>query len=158
MKNDNVDNDRPVHKTDPSAVKVGDIMAFTYFVKVHSVRNSPLVIGVDNLDGAMGSIDIQGKELVESGLSADQFNEELTVSKTRAAEILVSSHNRPFTVSFQKEDGTERILRGRLIKAEHLLGRSMVEDLEKDEKNRVRLVDHRTLNWIVVEGTKYIVK
>ena len=58
-----------------------------------------------------------------------------------------------------KQDGTERTLRGKLVKPEPLLGRSMVEDLDSDDKkNRLRQVDHRTINWLVVDGVKYTVK
>jgi len=76
----------------------------------------------------------------------------------KAAEILVNAYHRPLTVCFVKNDGTERTLRGRLVKPEPLLGRSTVEDLDVTNGNRLRLVDHRTIKWIVVDGTKYTVK
>jgi hypothetical protein len=55
---------------------------------------------------------------------------------TRIAEILITSPNRPLTVCFTKKDGTERVLRGRWIAQEALMGRSFVEDLDiaKDAK------------------------
>lgn len=149
---------RVTHKTVPSEVKNGELMAFTYYVKVKFT--TPNKLEVTDVDRNNLPITITGQELIESALSADQFQETIKVGKTQAAEILVSSTNRPFTVSFIKADGTERILRGRLVRPEPLLGRSMVEDLdlESNNPNRLRQVDHRTIEWIVVEGTKYEVK
>jgi hypothetical protein len=38
-----------------------------------------------------------------------------------------------------------------------LLGRSHVEDLDITEGHRLRLVDHRTIRWIIVNCVKYTV-
>lgn len=151
--------ERKSNKIAASKVKTGDMMAMVYFVKVKSVRG-PNEIYVEDLYHGTSDIEVRGKELIENSYSADQFTEEMKVSKTQAADILIHSSNRPLTVSFLKADGEERVLRGRLIKPEPLLGRSMVEDLDKPvtEKNRLRQVDHRTINWLVVDGVKYIVK
>lgn len=151
--------DRKINKVTPSKVKVDDLMAFVNYVKVNQVLAGGEELIVTDLDHNTRKIKIAGKDLVENSLSADQSEETVKVSKTEAAEILISLHNRPFTVSFEKADGKERVLRGRLIKHEALLGRSMVEDLDESaDKNRVRQVDHRTINFIVVEGVKYQVK
>jgi hypothetical protein len=151
--------DNKVNNLVPSKVKVNDLMAFVNYVKVKQVNLGGEELIVSPLDSSGKDIRISGRELVVNALSADQYEETEKVSKTEAAEILISSHNRPFTVSFEKADHTERIMRGRLIKPEPLLGRSMVEDLdESDKKNRVRQVDHRTINYLVVGGVKYQVK
>jgi hypothetical protein len=100
---------------------------------------------------------VHGKELIESAFSADQYSAEEKVTKTRAAEILSTAYNRPFTVCFEKQDGKERVLRGRLVEPEPLLGRSHVEDLDVVEGHKLRLVDHRTIRYIIVNGTKYTV-
>ena len=128
-------------------------------MKVKSVI-SDSEVHVEDLDGLGCEIKLRGKELIETATSSDQFKEEEKVGKTRAAEILVHSVNRPFTVSFIKQDGQEKTMRCRLIKPEPLLGRSMVEnlDLAISEKGRLRQVDHRTINWIIVDGVKYTVK
>lgn len=149
--------DRKSNKVNPRNVKAGDLMAFTYYTKVKTVRSADELI-VTDLDGGSKDIRIQGDELIRNAFSADQHEEEVKVSKTQAAEILVNSPNRPLSVSFEKADGSERVLRGRLVGAEPLLGRSMVEDLDVADKNRLRQVDHRTINWLVVDGVKYIVK
>lgn len=150
-------NDRIINKVDPGQVKVGDIMTFTYYVKVKNATSDRLI--VEDLDHENSELQINGTELIQNALSANFFTETQKIGKTQAAEILVQSVNRPFSVSFVKADGTSRELIGRLIKPEPLLGRSMVEDLElpKSEKNRIRQVDHRTIEWIIVEGVKYTV-
>jgi hypothetical protein len=33
----------------------------------------------------------------------------------------------------------------------------MVEDLDISDGHRLRLVDHRTIEWLIVDGTKYSV-
>jgi hypothetical protein len=141
-------------------VKEGDLMAFTYYGKIahkDTEWNNIPVVQVKGVAGSPDSFQVRGKELIESALSADQFSAEEKVSKTKAAEILSTAYNRPFTVCFDKQDGEERVLRGRLVEPEPLLGRSHVEDLDITEGHRLRLVDHRTIRWIIVNCVKYTV-
>jgi hypothetical protein len=148
------------HRPTATKVKQGDIMALVTYVKVDQALNNGTVLKVSNVDNeaAAKNFDIIGKDIVEGSFSADQFEEEIKVSKTKMAEILISSYNRPFTVLFEKDDGTPRTLRGRLIHPEPLLGRSKVEDFDIQDSNKVRLVDHRTLKSLIVGGVKYSVK
>jgi hypothetical protein len=143
-------------KVKPHNVKQNDIMAFIYYARVErNDRGETLkVYDLDN-DKEMW---VSGPQLIENSFSADQYDKEEKVTKTQAAEILVNAHNRPLSVCFVKVDGTERTIRGRLINPEPLLGRSKVEDLDYVGTSRIRLVDHRTIKWIVVDGVKYVVK
>jgi hypothetical protein len=70
---------------------------------------------------------------------------------------LVEAGTLPFTAAFKRVDGTGRTLTGYLASHEDLLGRSMVRDLEA-EGDGIRQVDYRTLEWLVLDGVKYIVK
>jgi len=149
---------REKYNVKPEDVKVQDLMAFTYWVKVIGTTQNGEALKVANLDDDDSTIHITGRELVENALSANQYQAEQKVSKTKAAELLVNSVHRPFTVAFLKNDGEERVLRGRLVKPEPLLGRSMVEDLELKGVNRLRQVDHRTIQCLIVDGVKYVVK
>lgn len=66
--------------------------------------------------------------------------------------------------------GEERTLVGYLKDGEPKLGRSQVVDLEElfenferkkkgeSEKHTERLVDHRTINWLILKNTKYVSK
>jgi len=153
--------DRKINNVIPSKVKANDLMAFVNYVKVKQVLAGGEELIVTDLDHNKKDIKISGKDLVANSLSADQSETTEKVTKTEAAEILITLHNRPFTVSFEKADGSERLLRGRLVKHEALLGRSMVEDLDEPAdgaKGRIRQIDHRTLKWLTVEGVRYIVK
>lgn len=145
-------------KVDASKINEGDLMAFTYYAKVKTVVDNKQVVIMD-VDDNDNEITVTGKELLENSFSADQYEkEEKHASKTRVAETLVNSPNRPLSVCFLKTDGSERTLRGRLVKPEPLLGRSMVEDLDLKGDNRLRQVDHRTIKWLIVDGVKYTVK
>ena len=54
--------------------------------------------------------------------------------------------------------GEVRTLVGYLVKTEAKMGRSQVIDLEAPAKHRYRLVDHRTINWLILKNVKYVVK
>lgn len=157
---------RKTHKTEPSKVQNGHLMAIIYYVTVESTHYNGEKLTVKDAVGDTGRIDINGKSLIEASLSADQVHETVKVSRTQMAQLLIESHNRPFTVVFDKQDSKdgkdrERKLRGRLISHEALLGRSLVEDLDlpiNEKGGRTRLVDHRTLKSLIVDGTKYELK
>jgi hypothetical protein len=104
---------------------------------------------------------VQGQKLIEETMfSATQFEKEESVSKTKAAEILVNAGDTVFTVVFFKQDGSERTLIGKLTGVtESLLGRSSVIDFgEIFSGNPLRQVDHRTIKSIILKGTKYTVR
>jgi len=149
---------KKINKITANKIETNDIMAIVHYVKVTGVKPDNFTVFATDIDNSANTMKVQGKDIIEAALSADRFMEEQKVSKTAAAEFLVNSPNRPFTVNFTKTDGSERTLRGRLICPEPLLGRSMVEDLDEAAEHNLRQVDHRTINWLIVEGTKYIVK
>jgi hypothetical protein len=151
----------PAGKTDPDKVKPDDILAIIQFVKVEQVHAQGAQLRVRRLDENRSTFDIRGKDLVVTLLSADQYQHEVQITKTRAAELLISAYNQPFTVIFQKENGELRTLRGRLVHAEPLLGRSKCEDLDlplTEKGGRLRLVDHRTIQTLILGGTKFNVR
>ncbi len=159
--------ERKANPTDPGKVAAGNILAIIHYVKVADINKDATLMSVTPLNtGGKPSpnIMVEGRELIGQCLSADYFAEEIKTTMTDVAEKLVTSHNRPLTVCFTKqpgkgqEEGEERVLRGRLLSHEALLGRSHVEDMDKPEGDRVRLVDHRTIRWLVVDGVKYVVK
>ncbi len=57
-------------------------------------------------------------------------------------------------------EGSERTLIGYLWNAEPEMGRSRVIDLEIDGslEQKKRLVDHRTIHWLILNRVKYVVK
>lgn len=143
---------------DVNKIKDNDIIAVIDYVKVQSIDLQHFEIITANLDIDNHSTKIQGKEVLENAFSADQYSEEHKVNKTAAATLLVNAGCRPFTVNFNKQEGKERTIRGRLLSSESLLGRSTVEDLDISLKeNRIRQVDHRTINWLILDFIKYTV-
>lgn len=146
-------------KIKASDIKVGEIISFTYYTKVKTIDSASSIVVKDLYSKSKDPlIGIRGLELVENCFSADQYATEVKSTKTEMAEKLIYSSNRPFTVCFEKADGTERTLRGRLISHESLLGRSMVEDLDIEEGYRTRLVDHRTIRSLILNNVKYTEK
>lgn len=138
-------------------IEAGNILSLTYYVKVKKSSRNGQDLLVENLDHSIGEIRILGKDLIEGAAAADQYRSTSKVTKTKAAEIMISAGTSPFTVCFEKSGGRERVLRGRLVRPEPLLGRSMVEDLD-EIGNRLRQVDHRTIKWLIVNGEKYTVQ
>ncbi len=147
-------------KIQASKVKIGHLMCLQYWVRVTGTDRMGEHLDVSGVTpGTPSNFRVDGKELVESSLSADQYATEEKVSQTQAAELLVNAYNQPFTVFFQKQDGEYRTLRGRLVRPEPLLGRSHVEDLDiPADKSPRRLVDHREIIWLVLGNVKYAVK
>jgi len=135
-------------------VNRGDILAILYYVRVNDTNGSDR-LNVTDLDHGH-DFGVNGIELVETTRSADYFEREEEITRTDMIGILMSAFDRPFTVNFDKQNGDNRTLRGRLIKPSTPDGYSHAEDLDIDaSENRYRMIDHRTLHWLVVDGVKY---
>jgi len=82
------------------------------------------------------------------------------VSKTKAAELLINAKKEDvFTVRFKKADGRKRTLVGTLHNTENHMGRSNVIDHQVyGGGSQIRQVDHRTIEWLILRGTRYQVK
>jgi len=158
-KDDIKPNVRKTHEIKPEQVKEGHIMAFIYYARVRAVHHGGNTLSVEGLTkGAPREFGVDGASLVTGALSADQFQETVMMSMSDVAHILATSFNVPFSVCFTKKDGTERVLRGRLIGEEPHTGFTWVEDLEKPDGDRIREVNVRELKWMIVGGVKYQVR
>lgn len=150
--------DKKVHKPKANIVKKGDILAFTYYVKIKDISADTIIVEGLN-DGTPPEFSVHGQKLIESSTSADQFHEQVTVTSTKVGEILASAGINPFTVCFLKKEGDTRILRGHYLGQDGLRGYALVQDLDiKETKDRFRKVDNRTIEWLILEGVKYTVK
>lgn len=137
-------------------MRSGTIVSMTDYVLVNSVHGNRAE--VRNLDTGT-EFSVQGKVLLDEMKSADEYTKTETVTKTRLAEILTTSYNIALQVKFKKANGEMRTIRGRIKSHEPLMGRSYVEDLDiENHSERLRLVDHRTLEHVIVDGVKYEVK
>lgn len=142
--------------TSVAKIQKDEVLALTYYVKALSTvkqeklpvkdlyRNNPFLI--------------EGQALLKTCASADQFSSTEKKTKTELAEIFVSVGNLPFTVQFLTQKNEKRTLRGRYLSHEKLLGRSTVDDLDVTSGIKMRLVCHRNLQSLIVDGVKYILK
>jgi hypothetical protein len=153
-----------LEEVNPSKVKSGDIMAFTYWGKVDRVETNYRTLAPNSTKLTVTDLDndtkfiVDGDDLIKRSTSSDVYTNTEKVTKSQAVEILANAYGKPFTVTFIKKDGTLRKLRGRLIGIDQKnLGYIDVEDLDKPAGQRFRLVDCRTIKSIVVDGVKYTV-
>lgn len=95
---------------------------------------------------------VKEKNVREKLLNAINLENDSSLSK---AEITKTFKK----VSKSLLQGEERTLIGYLLKVEPKVGRSTVIDLElPTDKYRIRQVDHRTINWLIIKNVKYLVK
>lgn len=134
--------------------EVDDVVALIRYCKV--TKSGLSDISVEDLDDG-SEFQIHGAKLVDTLLTASKFEKTEEKPLMDVASIVSTSYNTPMTVCFTKKNGEKRILTGRLCSSEPILGRSYMEDL-KEKDSRLRLVDHRTIEWAVVRGVKYCVK
>ena len=144
-------------KLDPKKVKLNDIMALVYWVKIVGTWNGGNDLKVKDID-SKEDFDVHGKSLVEKSFSADAYDKEEKVTMTAMAEKLVNAWNVPFTVEFKKTDNTIRKLRGKLLEPEPLMGRSRVLDFDIETGTPLRLVDHREIQSLILGNIKYVLK
>lgn len=135
---------------------VGDVVKLAHYVKIDTVSGDELMVSDVERKGV--KFKIKGDDLLNSISSASHFSKTETVSQSEIATKLIESNGLPFTVVFTKSDKTKRTLVGRFVSHESLLGRSHVIDLEVTSGTPLRLVCHRSISSLVVDGVKYEVK
>lgn len=86
-----------------------------------------------------------------------QPNPETLIQKLKDTSFSILSENKTLK-SLAKDllQGEERILVGHLFNSEPKMGRSLVVDLEAEDEHPVRMVDHRTIKWIILRGKQYV--
>lgn len=77
-------------------------------------------------------------------------------SRRKVIEVLVAA-DEPFAVKFLKQNNVPRVLLGTVIGPSHG-GYIHVKDLEREAGDRYRQVDTRTIEYVILEGVKHIVK
>lgn len=153
-------------KTNMSKLKKGDYLSRVSFMKVEGGSVQQGGFAVSNEDGFEWTI---GSSIIKEECYSLQHNETIKTPKTGIAEILMNAKDAIIRVCFDKADGSERVLTGYVIGAEVVLGRTIAIDIEKPKKirkgkdgkefdERQRLVDHRTLKWLIYKNVKYFVK
>jgi hypothetical protein len=175
--------DRPSHPPDPDKVAAGDIMCIQTYVMVKEVVDGGESLVVEDLFKP-GEFSIDGRDMIADMKSASYYDKGdiRRVSKTQMVDIMTSVGGDPFSVSYAKKDGQERLLVGKFLRHERHYGRSLVVDLQllkewndakaealaagKTEEQAIkiaeaktdgylRLVDHRTMDYLITDGVRY---
>lgn len=175
-------------------LKVGSKLSEVQYYSVDKIKGDKVQLRND-----MGEHIVVDSKYVESCItSADQFTETKNVTKTEAANILLSNPGVVMTICFNKQvkeadvvkeimeayegstvktmesaikkavkhaiTGVERVMVGRHFGELNELGRVNFVDMEEEKDmskaydNRIRQVDPRTVNWLIVRNVKYTVK
>ena len=172
-------------KWDANKLAVGNMFSGTSYYKTVSKTSASEVFCYElnfNNRGVEIDRDIMRDEMYSSSL----YEEEVPVTRTELATILTEANNKCLQVSFltkaseksvqeklaaqkaaPKTDkeakqlakeclfGNETTLDCRMSKAEGKLGRSLVVELGSQG---YRQVDHRTINYIIMNNTKFVLK
>lgn len=151
-----------------STPKKGDLLSAIEYYRVEKVQLDPKA---SRLSGAFGGdpvpvvtatniktgtvVELRGKPLLDAMQSADSFSSTEKLSRTDVVAKMLASHGRVFTVKYETQEGEPRTLRGYFMKHETLFGRTLAFDLDINEP---RLVCHRKLQELVLDGVRYQVK
>jgi hypothetical protein len=138
-------------------MKPNDIIAFTRFCKIQAVETDGKTVLVRDLDTG-ADFGFRGTVLQDMMSSADKFEETVKMCLTDVAKMLCTTYNTPFTVAYETKHGKKRTLRGRLLSSDSYQGRCTVEDLDAPADDRIRQVDNRTIESLIINNVKYVVK
>lgn len=139
------------------------------------------------VENSFGTALYVSKDILEGMWSADHFKSEINMGMSSLAELLHTVQDHVFTIHFRKnptEGHARELLENfnskapkalpelvkemvggepctmtcHMIEVENNLGRSLVIDLNAKTDNKFRQVDHRTIEWIVFQNVKYVLK
>lgn len=136
-------------------MKKGDIVQVIHNCEVEEVAGT--TIKVYDKERKI-HLSLEGADLARYVKNGSEYSLTKKVSKTEIADLLIHSHGVVFTVEYIKQDNELRKLRGYLTGVDGQLGRSYCVDLDVIEEHKTRLVDHRTIQSLIIGGIKYIVK
>jgi hypothetical protein len=142
-------------------IKEGEMLSFTNYYKVleHNVDQLKVV----DLRSKVTVI-ISGESLIELLKSNDYYEKTVVVTKAEMVDALLGAGQTVFTVGFKKADGSDRVMIACNPKAETNLGRTQVVDLEvidkdpADKTKGIRLIDNRTIEFLVLDKVRYNLK
>ncbi len=150
--------DKIINELDPKAVRPDDIVAFHFYTKVVKIETGPqgqTQLVVKDLENDQ-LFTVQGEPIIQRGFSGNYVKEEVKMSRTKIIGVLKDSPNKPIQIQFTKKDGSARNMICRFLGTSDT-GYAQVEELVETGP-QLRQVDLRTMEWMVVEGTKYVVK
>lgn len=144
-----------INKMNFKKIKPGEVLSTTMYLTVLSKDKDSIRVR----DNHNREFTVKGVQLIEQTMhSSAQYEKVLPVTRTELADILTRAGDTVFEANFVKQDGTSRVLVGRLLDVENTMGRSNAVDLQITAGHNQRQIDHRTLNYLVYKGNKYEVK
>lgn len=148
---------------DAKKVKAGDIVKIEYWTKVigtGTTSKGDHILKVQDMYDPTNRFAVEGKDLIDTCVSADQFAKEEELTMTDLAKKFVYDCNKvPFCAGFFKDNGEFRIARGKRYEDdEHLLGMSKYDDYDVQEDYRTRQINHRTIQFLIFENVRYVLK
>jgi len=166
---------RVIDKTS-SGADVRNLRGFEFHIAAPILEEGCLTAGQFAKEVKISKTDCVKKMLdAKADVFTVNFNKQPTsdshgaiLSKATVADL--SDPTRLKKLSKELEKGEPRTLVGHLVDAEPLLGRSKVIDLEEHFKNierrkkkepevsELKQVDHRHINWLILDNVKYVVK
>lgn len=164
-------------------LKKGEVLSETQYYVVEEIKGNKVQLKNDIGENVVVDGDYVNKLLT----SANQYTTEKKVSRTEIANLFINNPLIAMTVNYNKQldvndviddlvrstskteiknllKGEERTMIGRHFGELTDLGRIQFVDMqvERDKSkgydNRLRQVDPRTINYLILKGTKYTVK
>ena len=168
----------------PDKLQPGDVLSSVSYFTVDSVPKNDSNVYVKDEDGKPVRI---SKSIVETYDTAVQHTTEKAVTRTEMVEMLAGARDSVFSVAFNKQPtakdvaaaaaiddkkeraksvkeamkGKRRVLQGYTLQHETGMGRTSVIDMDAGGVNkqaRVRQIDHRSLEYLILRGVKYTLK
>ena len=140
----------------------GEFVQLIHNCKVNNQQEGPqgTILTVTDIDRDI-DFQIRGDELALSLNRCETFEDVKKVNKGDLLERLKTTRGKIFSCVFVKANNEERYIQGIYAGPDEGFGRSFVVDLEKiaqGDRNVMRLLDHRTIQYIIVDNTKYVLK
>jgi hypothetical protein len=152
-------------------MKVGSILQETNFFKVKEVHTDHYIVESNKRD-----VRISKEYLENNTISADDYNSEKKQTKTEINAVIAKNENTVMSICFEKQIDTNKVRtelkKGNTTTALDLLtpeerimkgvhygldehGRYKFLDMEINE---MRVVDPRTIKYLILKNTKYLIK
>jgi hypothetical protein len=120
------------------------------FLKTQKISRTALVGILESTAGCVFTVNFN-----KQATPAGNFDQ-LTEAMKNNFEVLKNKESRE-KLAMDMIRGEDRTIRGVLDRTEQKLGRTRVFDQDVSDGNNQRLVDHRTINWMIYQNVKYVV-
>lgn len=121
------------------------------FIRTERISRTALVDVLESTAGCIFTVNFNKQATAEGNL--ERLNAAIA---NNFAGLRDEEAKAELAASFTR--GEDRTIRGVLDRTEPKLGRTRVFDQDVANGNNQRLVDHRTINWLIYQNIKYVVQ